>query len=238
MVYNINGFFYINDDIADQSEAIKICCLSTATLIIKPTIGSGQGKMVNAFKIQGSNTSYNNLSVEELFKCYNKDFVVQEFLQQSEILNLLNPTSLNTLRVVSYLNNDGVHILASVLRIGQLGNYTDNFSTRGLFCNVLDNGQLEGKGYNAKSETITKTSTGRILKDCIIPNFKSVKVMTKSKHYLVPYFKIIFWDIAIDKNNEPVLIEYNTNKQGIDLQITSGPLFGVFTEEILEIGKS
>ena len=237
VVQNINGFFYINDKIITLKEAIKACKSISKQLVIKPTIESGRGKMVNTFTVENSKTSHKELSVKELFKLYKKDFIVQEFLEQSDIISSLNPSSLNTLRVVSYLNNEGVHILASVLRIGKFGSTTDNFSTGGLFCGILENGRLKGKGYNPNGDILTKTSTGILLEDCEIPNYKKVHEMAKSMHYIVPYFKIISWDIAINKNNMPVLIEYNTNKQGIDLQIAAGPLFGKFIDEILEIGR-
>jgi len=236
IVQNINGFYYINDQIVDRMEAIKACNSCTTKLIIKPTLESCQGRMVHAFTVENSLTSYKNLSVEELFKLYHKDFIVQEFLEQSDVLNSLNSSSLNTLRVVSYLNHEGIHILASVVRIGKQGSSTDNFSTGGIFCGLLENGQLKDKGYDSKGTVFTKTADGAILKDCKIPNYDRLKEMTKSMHTRVPYFKIISWDIAINKSNMPVLIEYNTKKQGIDLQIASGPLFGKFSDEILALG--
>ncbi len=236
VVQNINGFYYVNNQIVDVTDAIKACNSNSNHFIIKPTVGSGQGRMVNAFTVKDSMTSYKNLSLLELFKLYHKDFIVQEFLEQSDLLNSLNPSSVNTLRVVSYLNKEGVHILASVLRIGKPGNSTDNFSTGGIFCGVLEDGQLKDKGFNPKGTQFTKTSTGIILKDCKIPNYDKVQEMTKSMHFKVPYFKIISWDIAINKSNMPVLIEYNTYKQGIDLQMASGPLFGKFADEILDMG--
>lgn len=236
VVQNINGFYYINDKIVDLQEAIKACESIKVKLIIKPTIDTGRGKMVNAFNLVNSKTTYKNYSVEKLFELYNKDFVVQEFLEQSDILKSLNPSSLNTLRVVSYLNNDGVHILSSILRIGKPGNSTDNFSTGGLFCGISENGMLKGKGYSPKGDIVTETSTGIILKDCKIPSYEKVLKMIRSMHYVVPYFKIISWDIGINKDNSPFLIEYNTHRQGIDLQMATGPLFGKFADEILDMG--
>ena len=235
IVQNINGFYYINDEIVDMQEAIKACEAIKGKLVIKPTIDSGRGRMVNAFSVVNSKTTYKDFSVEKLFGLYGKDFVVQEFLEQSDVLKSLNPSSLNTLRIVSYLNRDGVHILSSVLRIGKLGSSTDNFSTGGLFCGILHNGTLKGKGYSPKGEAVTETSTGISLKDCKVPNYAKVQDMIKSMHHIVPYFKIIAWDIGINKDDLPYLIEYNTHKLGVDMQIADGPLLGDFTDEILAL---
>ena len=235
IVQNINGFYYIDDKIVSLKKVVEACQSIKGKLIIKPTVGTGGGKMVNAFSIVNAKTTYKDYSIEKLFGLYKKDFVVQEFLEQCDVLKSLNPSSLNTLRVVSYLNNNGAHILNSVLRIGKLGNTTDNFSTGGLFCGILDNGALKGKGYSPKGNIVTETSTGVHLKDCKIPNYEKVHDMIKSMHYVVPYFKIISWDIGINKYDEPFLIEYNTHRQGIDLQIAAGPLLGDFTDEILAL---
>ena len=46
--------------------------------------------------------------------------------------------------------------------------------------------------------------------------------------------KLIAWDLAIDKNGVPVLIEINLPYSGIDLlQIANGPLSGDKTEQII-----
>jgi hypothetical protein len=62
--------------------------------------------------------------------------------------------------------------------------------------------------------------------------------MVKSMHHVVPHFRIISWDIGLNKENQPILIEYNTIGQGVDLQIANGPLFGEFTDEILALARA
>lgn len=235
IVQNINGFYYVNDKIVDLQKAIDAVRVIKSKLIIKPTIDTGRGKMVNTFSVINSKTTHKDYSIEKLFRIYGKNFVVQEFLEQSDVLKALNPSSLNTLRILTYLNNEGVHILSSVLRVGKLGSSTDNFSTGGLFCGILNNGALKGKGYNPKGDVVTETPTGVRLKDCKIPNFKNVQEMVKAMHHVVPYFKIIAWDIGLNKDDLPYLIEYNTHKLGVDMQIADGPLLGNFTDEILAL---
>ena len=42
----------------------------------------------------------------------------------------------------------------------------------------------------------------------------------------MPYFRIISWDIAIDKNGNFILIEYNIKGQDINFhQLNNGPVF-------------
>ena len=52
---------------------------------------------------------------------------------------------------------------------------------------------------------------------------------------MVPHFRSIAWDIAIDENGTPVLIEANFCRGGIDsLQVNNGPLYGKDTKKILD----
>nr|WP_262361303.1 hypothetical protein [Gracilibacillus timonensis] len=55
------------------------------------------------------------------------------------------------------------------------------------------------------------------------------------QHCRIPYFKMVSWDYAIDKNGDPVLIEANIPTGQIDFhQINIGPIFGEYTEKVLD----
>ena len=48
-------------------------------------------------------------------------------------------------------------------------------------------------------------------------------------------FRLISWDIVLDCNNEPVLIEANLYVGELEFhQLNNGPIFGDETEEILK----
>lgn len=233
VLQKINGFYYINDMVADKTLAIEVVINCKKQLIIKPSIESGGGKKVVAFSINNGITTYKDMSVEALFKLYKDDFIIQEFVEQSSVMKSLNPTSLNTLRVMSYLNNTGVHILSTTARIGSINSNTDNYKSGGMICGVNKDGQFKSKGYINGKGFLDKTSRGIKLNECVVPNFNLVTEMVKSMHQRVPYFKLVSWDIAINKRDKPVLVEYNTYNQGLEIQIVHGPLFGQFTDEIL-----
>lgn len=236
VVQNINGFYYLNGAIISEKMALETCNFLDASLIIKPTIDSGNGIMVESFTVDNYKTSFKNFTLLELFTLYKKDFIVQESVQQSTALRSLNPSSLNTLRLMTYLKEDGTHVLSSVIRIGQPGNHTDNFSGGGIVCGINNDGKLKNKGYSRNGNVYTETHTNVVLEGFEIPNYAVVLNMVKAMHPKVPYFKFISWDIGIDKDDLPIFIEYNTYYQDVDLhQITNGPLFGEFTDEILKI---
>lgn len=235
---NINGFYYVNNEIVNRSTAIEHCCRYEKKLVIKPSIESGGGKEVVGFLTKDRTTDYKKLSIKELLVSYKKDFIIQTVVEQHARLKALNPSSLNTLRIISYLKEDSVYILSSILRIGRKGMFTDNNASGGLVCGIKNDGKLREFGYFASGEKLKKTDTNILLNDYIVPSFHKALDMVKQMHSKTPYFRIISWDIAIDDVSDPVFIEYNTYRQSIGIhQFCNGPLFGDFTDELLEIGR-
>jgi len=238
IISNINGFYLHDEEIVSELEAVEVCSKCNSRLIVKPSIESGGGFMVNILPIQDIDKGEIVEDILNMFKSYKKDFVVQEFVEQSPAMARLNESSLNTLRIMSYLNNDGVHIISSVVRIGNAGKTTDNFKSGGVACGVKNTGHLKEIGFIQDGTTLTKTASGAVLKEVVIPNYNAVLKMVELLHKRVPYFRIISWDIGVDKNNDPILIEYNTYNQSTKIhQIVNGPLFGDFTEEILSLSQ-
>lgn len=237
VVQNINGFFYVNSKVVSEQMAIAACNASTNPLLIKPTIDTGSGKQVHLLSIKNGITSYNNLNLSEVFKLYKKNFIIQEFAEQSTALKTLNPSSLNTIRIMTYLRPDGVHVLSSVLRIGQPGSATDNYSGGGIIVGVKDEGNLKSIGYTKNGNILYKTPSNIRFEGFQIPNYAEILKMVDAMHPIIPYFKMVSWDIGMDKMDAPIFIEFNTYNQNIDLhQIANGPLFGTFADEILELG--
>ncbi|MEC3908855.1 sugar-transfer associated ATP-grasp domain-containing protein [Tamlana sp. 2201CG12-4] len=226
---NINGFYYIDGKIVSEEEAINRIVNEGDRMVIKPTIDSGNGQGVISVSFD------NDIAVKNLFRTYKKDFIVQKIVIQHETLQELNFSSLNTIRAISYLNEKGVHVLSSVIRIGNSGSFTDNFEDGGMACGINENGMLKKVGYLFNGVSKTKTNTGIILGDIRIPSYNKIVEQVKDMHTLIPYFRLVSWDIGIDIKGKPVLIEYNTYHQNITMhQLVNGPLFGDFTEEILK----
>ncbi|OZV69972.1 sugar-transfer associated ATP-grasp domain-containing protein [Winogradskyella aurantia] len=237
IVSNINGFYYSEGIIISKSKAIELILNSQNRLIIKPSIWTGQGKMVKSFSVDALGAENCERKLDQLLTMYKQDFLVQEFLIQSRFMKMLNDSSLNTIRVMSYLRAEEVHIITSVVRIGKSGSDTDNFSAGGIACGLNMYGKFNPVGFTMHGDRCFGTDSGLIFKDLEIPNFERVTAMVKDLHKKVPYFRIISWDIALNDKDKPVLIEYNTYTQGTRvLQIVNGPLFGEFTDKILNEG--
>ena len=64
-------------------------------------------------------------------------------------------------------------------------------------------------------------------------SFDKMVDMALSCHARMPYFRFIAWDMTIDCDGEPVIMEYNLLSPGIMYyQWTNGPLFGTDVDRI------
>ena len=234
IVKNINGYFLDGDgkDILTLDQVVKKC-KKYSKLIIKPSIDSGGGRNISVINIKGNQAENKIMSLEEIIQSYNENFIIQKYFVQHKQLSKLNSTSVNTLRIISLLINDKVEIILSHIRIGGKDSVIDNGTSGGVGCSINSEGLFSEMGFNGNGETFLKTDTNVLLKGNRIPNFDNVLRRIKELHLQVPYFRMISWDIAIDLNAEPVLLEFNLTAQGIHLQFADGPLFGEFTDDIL-----
>ncbi len=175
--------------------------------------------------------------IEEMVKkCINDDIVVQKVLSQSKVLSTINASSINTIRLLTLLRRNGtVKICSIVLRMGVGGSKVDNASSGGIVVGVDEDGRLKDVAYNVKGERFFEHPDSHIkFNDFFIPNFDKIKQIVREQAVNLPYFRLVSWDIAIDENNEPVLIEANLCRGELDFhQLTNGPVFGDDTEEIL-----
>lgn len=232
IVKNINGYYYDDSKPITKDEAIERC-RNLAGAVSKPTQEGMWGSGVNVFSTQDGILNTGG-TVEALMNGYGKNYIIQERIHQHDTMALLNPTSLNTLRVLSYRQGDEVFILYVVVRIGRKGKTVDNETAGGINADVdLSTGKILDCAYGTPSEKrIPITDVGTVLKGFQIPGFSEVISKVKELHMRLPYFNLIGWDFGIDKNGNPVMIEWNRCP---DLSQTAhGPAFGDLTEMIFE----
>lgn len=227
---NMNGYYYFEGKPVSEDEAISLCS-DLNQVIIKPSKES-KGKGVQLFSSQDGITSIKGKTVRQLFLEYGKDFLIQDRVKQHKDMAALNPTSVNTIRVLSYRSGMEVLIIYSVVRIGRSGAVIDNQCAGGISTTVGKDGRL-GKfafcGYAA--DGIEKTDTGVLLDGYELPSYDKAIEMVKRLHLKLPFFNIVGWDVAIQENGEPVLIEFNTNP-GLS-QSAFGSGMGEYTERII-----
>ena len=235
IVKNVNGYFYDgqHQHPLSESEAIERCN-NLKEAIIKPTLGGTWGVGVKLIHSTEGIVTDTNCSITDLFASYKHNYIVQERLVQHPDLAKLNPTSLNTIRVMSYHRGDEIVILYAVIRIGRKGQIIDNETAGGIKADIdLQTGRIKGCAMGNPTEgRMALTDVGTPTDGYQIPCFDKVLEVVKEMHFRIPYFNLIGWDMSVDTEGKPTLIEWNSAPQLS--QVGHGPAFGDLTEEILD----
>lgn len=226
---NIAGVYYDGDmNIIDGEKAVLLCCDFDSEFLIKPSVDSGEGRLITFFTPGG----FTRDEIINAFKTMKANFIVQAVVKQCPTLAKLNPTSLNTIRVVSLLFNNEVHILSTILRMGATNARVDNIGAGGFACPIRQDGWLAEKGVDRKAEWRTENQNGIKFAEIQVPSFDKIINIIKSTHPRLGHFKLIGWDFSVDNDGDPVFIEFNVCPGSN--QITCGPTFGDLTEQVLD----
>lgn len=231
LVRNIGGILVDADySLINTDVALSLIC-SQAEVICKPSLESGSGRSI---------TFWNTLSSSDNIKAFlsenkEKDYIVQGIIEQHEDLARIHSSSVNTVRIVSLLMPEDVYILSSNLRMGVDSGRVDNVTAGGISCGINQDGTLKRYATTYYSgDRLEKHPQGVVFEGIKVPSYSMAIELVKKAHPLIPHFRLVSWDIAIDKIGDPVLIEANMRKGGINLnQFNNGPLFGDLTDRVL-----
>lgn len=226
---NCNDILYNqNNQITSVAEMIEYLLDEKPNFIIKPSVDSHRGRNVRVF------TNYNEQDLKTLFEQYTHDFVIQKLVNQSAQTKIINPTSLNTFRIITLLLNGKVTVLSSILRCGGKDSLVDNATSGGMFIGIDSNGVLS-RGTSFKRLLIEESAVGFKFANHKIHHFDRVLELAKQLHTRIPLCAFAGWDIALDENNQPIFIEVNLNKPDIWLmQVLNGPIFGDRFDEVMD----
>jgi len=136
-----------------------------------------------------------------------------------DLLPIMPGGALGTVRIVTYLTNDGAKPLRPIIRIPAGGNVTDNFSC-GMSGNLVaavdvDTGLLGlGKGSRQKVwpdlvDIAYHPDTGAAILGRLVPYWKETLELVIMAQEKTPALRTLGWDVAIT-NCGPVVLEANT----------------------------
>lgn len=229
----MNGFYYHSDRLISKAKAIEICD-NQENLIIKPTVHTGGGKNVDLFNTENGFLKDKSVAISKLFEAYKTNYIVQKAVKQNEVMQRLNPTSLNTLRVMTFLRETQASVLSIIVRMGREGSIIDNSTIGGLSCGVQSDGALNAFGFQLQTgKRFVGNDHGLKFKDIVLPHMDKVKNFALELHKKAPQFRLVSWDLALDHLNEVVLVEYNVFGQDINFhQLNNGPCLAELLNEI------
>lgn len=170
-------------------------------IIVKPVNSCG-GKGIEVISLDKDKlkNEYNILKIyNKIVK--NEQFLVEEYIVQNKELSRLYDKSVNSLRVLTFLDDKGkVHIMNTILKIGNNGD-VDNFSSGGMYTFVNEQGQVYVPAIDEKGNIFSKHP---ISKENIlgfnVPNYDLVLPFVTELAKMVPEVRYIGWDIVLTED--------------------------------------
>lgn len=230
LIKSVNGVIYKDDSVCINQE------IKENGVVFKPSIESGGGL--------GIKFAFNKEEYDEFWRLFKKkydNFVVQPIVKQNLFFSQFNETSLNTIRCLVYKSpiSNRCIVINSVLRVGKKDSRVDNQAAGGRVIGIKDGvlGKFSIDKYGNKSNYINDI-------DLASNNFKinkweeiesSAEVSVKN----FPHAMIFGVDLCVLNDESVKVIEVNCFNNEINFyQMTNGPLFGDYTEEILRMANN
>lgn len=235
LVRVLDGEYY-NDKMCQISKEEAVNEIAeVGVIIVKDSTESSGGRSIEKIDIGSLDKTSREARIQQIFEERKYDFVIQECIKQHSSMARFNPTSINTLRVTSLYLNGKFTALSTTLRFGKKGSIVDNLGAGGVIVGVNHDGHLKDYGYDIKYNKYAEYND-IIFKDTIIEQIPSILKQIEYNHINnFSLCKLIGWDICINENNEPIIIEINSSQPGVTgQQLCSGPIFGDRFEEVME----
>lgn len=169
-------------------------------VIMKPSNG-GQGKGI--FKL----TFNENEQIEKVDNYRN--YIVEEFLVQHKDMARLNPSSVNTMRVLTFKGK----MIACTLKTGGAGAIVDNLKSNGVCAHVdTETGIVDAMGMDLNFNKYVEHPDSKVqFLGFKIPNWEQLKDYLNEVTKIVPEVMYVGWDIAfledgfaiIEGNHDP-----------------------------------
>lgn len=221
-----------NDDLSPITQEEAYARLNhTGHFVAKPTRFSSGGNNIIFF--EGPLASKD---VDMLLKHYKQDYIIQRELVQHPSLAVFNPSSVNSLRLMTLVFQGKAYLLSAILRIGRSGSRVDNIARGGYQVTVLPDGHLDKTAYtsyNGVEKFVEQSGNGVPFAGAVVPSWDAVRETALTLALKLPHLNLIAWDFSVDESGTPTLIEYNTISPAQN-QETCGPTFGPLTDQVLK----
>lgn len=153
---------------------------------------------------------------------------LQRYIKQHTFFSDFHFNSVSSIRMTTIMNVSGeCNLRAAYLRLGRANDTHVKSDSHVRVPIDLVSGELYDKGYLTNWQTIGRHPDSLIpFSKKIIPEYQSCIQMVLKLHSNFPMVKSIGWDITVDRNNRPVLMEWNGYGNDIKFsEATQGPCF-------------
>ncbi len=247
LFYSIKNLFFDSSDNIISKEDLYNKLSNMGETFIKPSNlrSSGYAKNCRLINVINGIDIYSKKNIKDLIESnYPQDFIIQEKIVCHKSISDIYSKSVNTFSIYTFIWNGEVKVLNKpVLKIGMNDATTDysGIEKEGLIIAMDSEGYLSEFALNINKNKwySSHPNTGLVFKNHKIENLKKVFESAKKLHSCVPWLGFCRWDITINLDGEPVLIETEPPGELFQQQILyKEGFFGDYTEEILTFLKN
>ncbi len=195
------------------------------TLIAKPTRSDGGGAGIRRIALDGNQFFIDGERVdpEQLKSTVSawEDYIIVDYINQASYSNRIYNETTNSIRIITGRWKNGEYeVLLSFHRFGSnMSKPVDNISSGGLATLVdIETGKM-GKAKRKTELGVmyeAHPDSGEQIEGVMIPNWMDIKKKLLHVHSCFPYYTFLAWDVVINDQGEPYILEIN---RGSDLGI-------------------
>ncbi len=157
---------------------------------------------------------------------FRQGLVIEEYLEQHNVLQAFNPTSVNTLRIWLKKTENNVTLLGAIVRVGRKGAVVDNSGQGGFIVQVDSKTGVLGEVLT--TEVIPQRSSqhpdsGLRLTGQQLPYWSESVALAKRSLLVFPHARFTGLDLAISPSG-PVIIELNLEPDKVTARNFQKPL--------------
>lgn len=239
-VFNVNGVYYDKSRVIITQEDALSVIHNLGRCVIKPSMDTDSGRGVRVLDVVNGIDKKTNEDVKAIVESYKQNFLIQEHLRTHETLSRLNPSSVNTIRIITYRCDNKIYHAPLAMRIGANNSEVDNIHAGGFVVGLDDSGQLNEVAFTEYGEAVQMhPNSGIFFKDCVIPHIQDAINLVERKHLQIPRLTFISWDVTINYENKPVILEMNTRNQSawFPQMVNGRSMFGENTLKMIQLLK-
>lgn len=233
----VNNKWYVEGNLVSKKDTLSIV-YKEKEVVAKVSVGSSSGRGVKFLDLKSMTFEDFKKEIDE----WEQDNIIfQECIEQHEQYNKLNPSSVNTIRAITYIAKDKVYCVPIVMIIGRLGAKVDNDHAGGIFIGVENYGYLKKEAYTEFGARYSlHPDTKEVFEGYNIPMIPEIIESAKQLHSNYPGMHFISWDFTVDRNEKINLIEVNLVSQAVWItQIAHGEsFFGNNSEYMASLARS
>ncbi len=199
-----------------DNRSLEDVLQSEKKFILKPRMGWG-GAGIKVVDVDSTGYLINEkhyIQSEEVFRNYN-NYLLVPYIYQHEYSKKIYSASLNTIRLLTCLIKEKVHVIGAIHRFGsKTTGRVDNFSQGGISAKIdLEKGiivsayQFNKKNYK-KNQIEFHPDTNEKIIGLSIPRWDIILNEMKTLHGSLRYIKYVGWDVALTSDSF-MIIEAN-----------------------------